>query len=136
MKTKSQDMAEYMRERRQERLDQARERLGGCCVQCGSTESLEFDHVDPASKLKEVSSAAMLDGPLERLFAEVDKCQLLCKPCHIVKTNRDGDRGNAWEEHGTLSAYRYCKPPKCEPCKKVKREYMQQYKARGCTPSA
>ena len=35
---------------------------------------------------KEQASAA-----IEELILEVDKCQLLCRPCHIDKSHEEGD---------------------------------------------
>ena len=65
-------------------------RLGGKCARCGCTENLEVDHKDPREKLFEVKSR--LSYKWVNLIDEVDKCQLLCKPCHKDKTyNEDWD---------------------------------------------
>ena len=58
------------------------------CVKCGTDEDLEWDHIDPKTKLFKVSgySRAMKD-----LLAEAKKCQRLCKPCHIEKTRDNGE---------------------------------------------
>jgi 5-methylcytosine-specific restriction endonuclease McrA len=58
--------------------------LGGRCVKCGSSERLEFDHIDPSEKSFTIGK---LFGRkrIETLKEEVSKCQLLCKPCHIKK---------------------------------------------------
>jgi 5-methylcytosine-specific restriction endonuclease McrA len=45
---------------------------GKRCVQCGSSENLELDHVNPADKRE----------------AEIKKCQVLCRKCHRQKTNQ------------------------------------------------
>jgi len=63
------------------------EKLGGKCVECGITEALEFDHIDPSTKLFNI--AAGYNKPKEILLAEVEKCQLLCNKCHIEKSKRD-----------------------------------------------
>lgn len=67
----------------------ARERLGGKCARCGATENLQFDHINPATKVANISEIA--NWSLARFLAEVDKCQLLCGPggCHQDKTTRD-----------------------------------------------
>ena len=64
--------------------------LGGKCVSCGTTENLEFDHIDPNTKRFNVSKV-IPDTPPEtpltqNVWEEVDKCQLLCKSCHRKKT--------------------------------------------------
>jgi hypothetical protein len=63
------------------------EKMGGKCVECGCTETLEFDHIDPSTKLFNI--AAGYTKPKETLLAEVAKCQLLCNKCHIDKTKKD-----------------------------------------------
>ena len=60
------------------------EKMGGKCVECGCTEALEFDHIDPATKSFNI--AAGYTKPKEVLLAEVAKCQLLCNKCHIQKS--------------------------------------------------
>jgi hypothetical protein len=82
---------EYQRKRRRERLALARERLGGRCVRCGATESLQFDHIDGSTKVANISEIA--NWKPERFLEEVDKCQLLCGPggCHQDKTTEELD---------------------------------------------
>ena len=63
------------------------EKLGGKCVECGCTEALEFDHIDPSTKSFNI--AAGYTKPKEVLLAEVAKCQLLCNKCHIQKSKKD-----------------------------------------------
>jgi len=63
------------------------EKMGGKCVECGCTETLEFDHIDPSTKSFNI--AAGYSKPKEVLLAEVAKCQLLCNKCHIEKTKKD-----------------------------------------------
>lgn len=60
------------------------ELLGGKCTKCGSTENLQFDHIDPTSKDFNISSN--LDSV--RLWQELMKCQLLCEPHHREKTRQ------------------------------------------------
>ena len=63
------------------------EKLGGKCVECGCTESLEFDHIDPSTKSFNI--AAGYTKPKKVLLEEVAKCQLLCNKCHIEKSKKD-----------------------------------------------
>ena len=70
--------ARYKRNR-----DAAIAHLGGKCVGCGNTHNLEFDHIDRAEKS---ANLAKLFKAKERMWEEVDKCQLLCKDCHTVKS--------------------------------------------------
>lgn len=75
---------------RKERRQYLREYLGGKCVRCGATERLEFDHIIPADKSYTIGSNITCFS-LEELILEVDKCQLLCRPCHIQKGIENGD---------------------------------------------
>ena len=85
------------KERQRERLQNRKklhkqkclERLGSKCVRCGTTEKLEFDHIDKSTKEYQITSR--LSCSLERLFEEVDKCQLLCNGCHIQKSLEKDD---------------------------------------------
>jgi hypothetical protein len=54
---------------------------GGKCEMCGYDKyagALEFHHKDPTQK----DPTGLRAYKLERLFAEVDKCMLLCANCH------------------------------------------------------
>jgi 5-methylcytosine-specific restriction endonuclease McrA len=71
--------------RRQKRLQEMRDKLGGKCVKCGTTESLQFDHKDPRTKCFNVSP----QDSWEKTLPELYKCQLLCSSCHLEKTMTD-----------------------------------------------
>jgi hypothetical protein len=114
--------AEYMKEYRQRRLDEAVERLGGRCVVCGTTDGLEFDHVDPATKVREIAS---IWQNAARFWAEVSKCQLLCRMHHLEKTNAER---KSTLKHGTPSCYRQLKC-RCEPCRLAQSAYKKAWRA-------
>ena len=63
------------------------QKLGGKCVECGCTETLEFDHIDPSTKSFNI--AAGYTKPKKVLDEELAKCQLLCVSCHREKTKKD-----------------------------------------------
>lgn len=69
------------------RREMALEYLGEVCVSCGATDDLEFDHIDPATKGYSITSN--VTRAWDKLVIELDKCQLLCQPCHVVKGNED-----------------------------------------------
>lgn len=111
-------MRTYMANRRARRLADLRQMLGGKCARCGTTDDLQFDHVDPSTKTFEISGRK-LDGPWDDLLAEVAKCQLLCEPCHIKKTAEDRPEC----PHGAWRYRRYgCRCVTCEAGTKVGRE--------------
>jgi len=80
----------YQREWMAKRRRKALALLGGKCVRCGSTEDLEFDHIDPTTKDHRLRGRLRQGFPWSwswtRILAELDKCQLLCEPCHERKT--------------------------------------------------
>ena len=57
------------------------------CAACDETfgsKDIEVDHITPAGSLKTYDD---LPGFVERMFCEVEGFQVLCKPCHQLKTN-------------------------------------------------
>ena len=115
---------EYMKEKYKENVSKYKELLGGKCVRCGSTEHLEFDHIEPDLKSFTITSR-IHTAPEEVILEELKKCQLLCSQCHDEKTLEDLGQVSAIGTHGTLSSYRYCK---CDLCKKAKNDYMVKWK--------
>lgn len=122
-------MAAYMKIRYEQRRAEAVAALGGHCAQCLETEDLQFDHIDPATKTMTI--AKMWTASEIRFQAELAKCQLLCVSHHRKKTF--GERGftevKGQDIHGTLSAARYCRSPRCEECKRACREYVARWRA-------
>lgn len=119
-------MRAYMAKRYTKRREELISRLGGCCVQCGRKDDLEFDHIDP--KTKTLNIGKRLAGvSRERLEAEIPKLQLLCGSCHDTKTILDHGKTPARGTHGTLSAYRYCR---CADCRSAKATHDRAYRLR------
>lgn len=109
----------YYRRRRQPMLDY----LGGKCADCGSTEELQFDHIDPREKSFEIKANLTLNNPEVR--AELDKCQLLCKPCHLRKSAKE----RSGFTHGTMYAW-MAKRCRCEVCFPAWRSWHDERNAR------
>ena len=78
---------EHRREQRNEKRAYCLEYLGGKCVKCGDTERLEFDHIKREGK--KYSIASKLTCTFDNLKEELNKCQLLCAPCHLDKTAKE-----------------------------------------------
>jgi len=56
------------------------------CKQWFAEKNINVDHIKPAGSL---NCAEDLPGFVNRLFCEVDNLQVLCEPCHDVKTKQD-----------------------------------------------
>lgn len=111
---------DYMRNYRDKRTVLAKEQLGSKCVLCGVKDRLEFDHIDPKTKIKAVT--AMTHASHAAFEAEVAKCQLLCKDHHREKSKAESRVLQIKPiRHGTMYAYqkRGCR---CELCRKAKQE--------------
>jgi hypothetical protein len=95
------------RDRRGKQVDAYK--LARGCVACGygkngdpaQAVALDCDHPDPLLKVAEIG--VMVTSPRRYpdavFLAELEKCQILCKNCHAIKTVRDRDRakGNTRE---------------------------------------
>jgi hypothetical protein len=113
----------YMLDRYYRRRTAAIERLGGRCVDCGTTEGLELDHHD--ASLKSFDYGKALSGwSEERIQAELTKAVLRCKPCHLAKSILMGDIRTV--PHGGGKAGK--KNCKCDPCSARRAEYSKQYR--------
>jgi len=78
---------EQKREHRKERRAHCIEYLGGKCVKCGTTHNLQFDHIKREGK--KYTIGGKLTYKFDYLKEELDKCQLLCAPCHLDKTAKE-----------------------------------------------
>lgn len=88
------------------------EKLGGHCVICGSTETLEVDHINWAEKHPSIKGKGFpYSWAWTRIEKELEHCQLLCKACHEEKTFQE----KGAYTHGTRSMYKrhQCRCNKC-----------------------
>lgn len=83
---------QYSKGKRERRRAEAIAHLGGCCQGCGFDlpVGLQFHHRDPQEKLFEVGGAG-LTKPEAVFWAEVEKCDLLCGTCHLIRHSQEGD---------------------------------------------
>lgn len=98
--------------------------FGGKCVKCGSDDRLQFDHINPATKLYRVVE---LWDSSRKWAIERDKLQLLCYTCHRAKTISEQTKPL---EHGTINAYNR-KGCRCRPCTDYAVSRAKQYKKQG-----
>ena len=75
------------KEKRRENKIKCIEYLGGKCVKCGTTHNLQFDHIKREGKKYNITEKLTIK--FDNLKEELDKCQLLCAPCHLEKTAKE-----------------------------------------------
>ncbi len=93
---------------------------GKSCTQCGLTEHLELDHIDPNLKVDH----KIWSWSADRREAEIAKCQVLCFTCHKAKS----DQAMRKEVHGIPSMYaRGCR---CRECKNMNAARGRAFRAR------
>ena len=129
-------MAVYMAERRASRRAILIEQFGSKCQKCGSTDNLEFNHLDRSTK-KFVLSGCHLDKSWKAILEEAAKCELLCRGCHNEYTRQQFARGelvpsnkNTSEYlHGTARTYTEinCRCPRCRRAKVAYRAKETHY---------
>ena len=115
---------EYNLKRYHERRNEFLEMLGGMCVECGTTENLEFDHIDPSTKT--MNMGRMLNVSKQRALEELKLCQLLCKEHHIEKGHLNGDQKqvpHGGGKTGKKSCY-------CDLCAPLNRAYARERRSR------
>ena len=117
---------QYLLDRYHQRRSEAVVKLGGKCVRCSSSEGLELDHIDRASKSYDVANMCSYSD--EKYWAEIAKCQLLCSSCHAFKTI--DERGHTHAEHGTNAMYSGKHRCRCTLCKQAHAEVHQKWRAK------
>ena len=59
------------------------------CVDCGAQYPyyvMQFDHIDPATKIASINKAVSDSWPVNRIKKEIEKCEVVCANCHAVRT--------------------------------------------------
>lgn len=82
----------WMQKRRQAWIDE-----NGPCIDCGSFEDLEVDHVDATTK--KFNPAQIWSRKAEVRLAELAKCVVRCNSCHVVKTVLNKETSHFKEAH-------------------------------------
>ena len=73
------------RELKRKNREWAVDQLGGKCVDCGCTDNLEFDHITPDYKERNVCHYL---SSINRLTEEIKKCELRCRQCHRARSDK------------------------------------------------
>jgi hypothetical protein len=96
--------------------------VGRHCERCGTTDELEFHHLDPADKI----SHRIWSWSWERIAKELEKCEMLCAPCH--RERHMEMRTHCSRGHDLSDAY--IKPStgrrECRTCRELRRKPARQ----------
>jgi len=89
------------------------------CTHCSTSEDLQLHHLDPTQK----ESHSIWGWGDERRLPEIEKCIVLCKPCHYKVHGKKIGR-----TCGKFSTYKYgCR---CDKCKAVGADYNKARRLR------
>jgi len=91
---------ETRNKKRNDRKSQIIEEMGGKCVICGYNKNIaaiDFHHIDPTTKVCEVSNLML--GSIAKTRKEIEKCVLVCKNCHAEIENTDPTALNLLQEY-------------------------------------
>jgi len=108
---------------RAEKRAKAIDLMGEVCSKCGTVENLEFDHINADRKGDKNLLSQLWASKWDRILTELEKCQLLCKSCHSLKSIYDAGLEPA--EHGSNSMYR--KRCRCDDCRIAHTAYNRRY---------
>ena len=91
----------HYREKYAERAAELFEHKGGKCQRCDlrdleHPEIYEYHHIDPSTKIDTVTK--LMKNTLVKLYAEADKCLLLCANCHRKEHARMRKEPKAYEQ--------------------------------------
>lgn len=112
--------------RRREKRSIAIDLLGAECVNCGSTDNLEFDHINRDRKDDRHLLSQLWGSSWQRIEQELEKCQLLCKDCHWFKTATELNKSPI-ALHGTNARYGGKHKCRCDLCKEAHIEHNRKY---------
>ena len=115
------EQRKYQREWRAARRSQWFEE-NGPCKRCGSTIDLELDHIESTTKV----SHKIWSWAAPRQLAELAKCQVLCRHCHLAKSREMGEQPAA-VTHGNARMYEQlgCR---CDLCRKAHTDTQRVWK--------
>lgn len=109
-------MKDYMLRRYHKRRVDAIILLGGKCKICGSTDELNFHHINPDLKIMAIARMSSLSK--QKWEEELAKCELLCEECHQF-------HHRVFNEHGYKKYFQGCR---CNICRAANALYSKEYK--------
>ena len=84
--------AESRKARRIDRIEAVQKAKDVPCMDCKNkypSHVMDLDHRDPSDKLFTISEQKCRSMGMNRLLAEIAKCDVVCSNCHRMRTHRD-----------------------------------------------
>lgn len=76
---------------------------GLTCELCNEKDPvcLEFHHIDPSTKIADISVMVRNRASVEKILAEMEKCEVICANCHRKTHHPEGyfSRVTKWDDH-------------------------------------
>lgn len=95
----------------------------GPCKYCGSSDQLEVDHIISRRVGGGLPPAQIWSRRAEVRKTELEKCQVLCAPCHLIKSNNE----RRTTEHGRTMYRNGCR---CDVCREAQKLAMRRLRAK------
>ena len=92
-KKKKRKQQNQLKDKRQHFVLEDMQRRGGKCAKCGFSDirALDWHHPDPNEKVNSISEMVRDRVSMDKLQAELDKCELICANCHRIEEQRLGN---------------------------------------------
>ena len=106
-KKKKRKQQNQLKDKRQHFVLEEMQRRGGKCAKCGFSDirALDWHHLDPDEKVNSISEMIRDRGSMDKLQAELDKCELICANCHRIEEQRLGNWTKNKIVEGGMSIY-------------------------------
>lgn len=76
-----------------------RQKMVYLCAHCNDNffrEEVQADHVEPVIP---VTGFVSFDDSIKRMFCEKEGFQILCKPCHTIKSNEENEQRREYKKN-------------------------------------
>ena len=106
-KKKKRKQQNQLKDKRQHFVLEEMQRRGGKCAKCGFSDirALDWHHLDPNEKVNSISEMVRDRVSMDKLQAELDKCELICANCHRIEEQRLGNWTKNKIVEGGMSIY-------------------------------
>ena len=92
-KKKKRKQQNQLKDKRKIFILEEMQKRGNKCAKCGFSDirALDWHHLDPNDKVNSISEMIRNRVSMDKLQAELDKCELVCANCHRIEEERLGN---------------------------------------------